>query len=162
MNAFMMASIAHDRQYRKYTGEPYICHPYDIAQESFILFHSNIMYDICLLHDIIEDSNIFTFEDIHLHIGEYEMEAVRALTNTKAGRNRGESNLIYCQQLEAAQNFLTHTVKVLDRKYNCISIKKHEPKYFHTVYKKETKELIKYLNCADKCLLEELKEVCDD
>lgn len=52
------AMEAHGRQLRKYTEEPYILHPVDVA--SIIAPHdkSGVMVPAALLHDVLEDTNV--------------------------------------------------------------------------------------------------------
>jgi len=78
--AFELAVDAHKNQRRK-TGEPYIYHPVavaDIVANEIGLGATSIA--CALLHDVVEDSDDYTFEDIERIFGETIARIVNGLT----------------------------------------------------------------------------------
>ncbi len=78
--AFEVAVDAHKEQRRK-TGEPYIYHPVavaDIVANEIGLGATSIA--CALLHDVVEDSDDYTFEDIERIFGETIARIVNGLT----------------------------------------------------------------------------------
>jgi len=78
--AFEVAVDAHKDQRRK-TGEPYIYHPVavaDIVANEIGLGATSI--SCALLHDVVEDSDDYTFEDIERLFGETVARIVNGLT----------------------------------------------------------------------------------
>ena len=78
--AFEVAVDAHKNQRRK-TGEPYIYHPVavaDIVANEIGLGATSIA--CALLHDVVEDSDAYTFEDIERLFGETVARIVNGLT----------------------------------------------------------------------------------
>ncbi len=78
--AFNIALDAHNGQRRK-TGEPYIFHPIAVAKivaDEIGLGATSIM--CALLHDVVEDSDDYTLEDIERLFGETVARVVNGLT----------------------------------------------------------------------------------
>ena len=78
--AFNIALDAHKEQRRK-TGEPYIYHPIAVAKivaDEIGLGATSIM--CALLHDVVEDSDDYTLEDIERLFGETVARIVNGLT----------------------------------------------------------------------------------
>ena len=78
--AFDIAADAHKDQRRK-TGEPYIYHPIAVAKivaEEIGL--GAISIASALLHDVVEDSDDYTFDDIEQLFGETIARVVNGLT----------------------------------------------------------------------------------
>ena len=78
--AFNIALDAHKEQRRK-TGEPYIFHPIAVAKivaDEIGLSATSIM--CALLHDVVEDSDEYTIEDIERLFGETVARIVNGLT----------------------------------------------------------------------------------
>ena len=78
--AFDVAVDAHKDQRRK-TGEPYIYHPIAVASivaNEIGLGSTSIM--CALMHDVVEDSDDYTFEDIEALFGETIAKIVNGLT----------------------------------------------------------------------------------
>ena len=59
LNAILeFATIAHQGQKRKYTGEPYIVHPIAVADKVAEIGGSMEMQAAALLHDVLEDTDV--------------------------------------------------------------------------------------------------------
>ena len=60
--AFAFAKAAHEAvgQMRKYTGEPYIVHPVEVADIVQTVAHTEVMLAAALLHDTVEDTGVTT------------------------------------------------------------------------------------------------------
>jgi (p)ppGpp synthase/HD superfamily hydrolase len=67
-------------QRRKYTGEPYMAHPREVADIVRTVPHDDAMIAAALLHDTVEDTPV-THEDILELFGEDVAELVRWLTD---------------------------------------------------------------------------------
>ena len=61
--AIEFATKAHEGQVRKYTGEPYIVHPLEVAEIVKTVEHTEEMLMAAVLHDTVEDTDT-TIEDI--------------------------------------------------------------------------------------------------
>ena len=78
--AFDIAADAHKNQRRK-TGEPYIYHPIAVAKIVANEIGLGATSIVCaLLHDVVEDSDDYTFEDIEQLFGETVARIVNGLT----------------------------------------------------------------------------------
>lgn len=80
--ALQFAKKAHTGQFRKYTGEPYIVHPVEVANLVRDYAHTchESMYCAALLHDTVEDTNT-TIEDIRREFGDIITVFVEGLTD---------------------------------------------------------------------------------
>jgi len=63
LTALKFAVIAHGDQKRKYTGDPYIVHPIEVAEIVSSVEHTDAMLQAALLHDVVEDTK-YTLEDL--------------------------------------------------------------------------------------------------
>ena len=91
--AFDIALDAHKDQRRK-TGEPYIFHPIAVAKivaNEIGLGATSIM--CALLHDVVEDSDDYTFEDIEALFGETVAKIVNGLTKISRLKTEQETSI---------------------------------------------------------------------
>ena len=79
LRAIKFATMAHNGQVRKYTGEPYIMHCLDVAQ-IVEPFSSDDMICAAILHDTIEDCCV-TKDEIADNFGGYVSDLVWWLTD---------------------------------------------------------------------------------
>ena len=105
--AYDMALIAHEGQVDK-AGNPYMEHVISVASK----MTSTEATCVALLHDVLEDSGIFTLEQIYDAFGSDVGYAVNLLT-----RRKGEKYWSYIKNL--ATDDLARTVKIADLKDNC-------------------------------------------
>lgn len=105
-NALNMAIKAHKGQVDK-AGVDYINHPVYLA------LHMNGVTEkaTALLHDVLEDSDLFTFEDIEKTCGIDVADAVMCLT-----RQKNEKYFDYIKRVKT--NFVATNVKIADLHHN--------------------------------------------
>ena len=77
---FATAAHAAVGQTRKYTGEPYIVHPIEVAKIVENHGGSNAMIAAALLHDVLEDTSV-TFDVLETEFGSEVAELVLWLTD---------------------------------------------------------------------------------
>ena len=78
--AKMLAGKAHEGQFRKYSGMPYIVHPIEVATIVQTVNHTDEMVAAALLHDVVEDTD-YSFEDIAKEVSPEVSKMVEGLTD---------------------------------------------------------------------------------
>lgn len=144
----------HGDQKRRYTGEPYVAHPVEVA--GIIAGRGWCGVDAlaaALLHDVLEDTSA-TFDDVAAVAGEKVARMVLALTNAP-GRNRAMRKAADRERLAGA-GAVVQTIKIADLLSNAPCIREHDPKFWVT-YRKEALDLLDALVDADAGLREELR-----
>jgi (p)ppGpp synthase/HD superfamily hydrolase len=159
--AFAYATAAHGalNQRRKYTGEPYINHPVEVANiVSCTVGVTESMIQAALLHDVVEDTAI-TLDEIGAHFGGVVRTHLSYLTDRsvqlnlkEAGVSRRIRKQIDAEHLSRASGD-TQTIKLSDLISNSADIVKHDPK-FGKVYLAEKEALLAVLTKGDKVLYE--------
>lgn len=156
--AYAFAKSAHEGQVRKYTGEPYINHPVEVAR--IVAGVTDDCECICaaLLHDTVEDCGV-TKDQLVKEFGYSIAEMVMQLSDVSRPEdgNRTIRKRIDCEHTAKAWP-KTKTVKLADLISNTSSICEHD-KDFARVYLKEKCALIKVLTDGDKSLLAKCKEI---
>ena len=61
--AYEFATAAHEGQVRKYTGEPYVNHPFAVAESVADHVDDKVAIAAAVLHDTVEDTAV-TLEEI--------------------------------------------------------------------------------------------------
>ena len=146
--ALAFASLKHEGQVRKYTGEPYINHPIEVATILLNVACTPEMLAAAYLHDVIEDCGV-TANEIQENFGYIVRVFVEGLTdvskpedgNRKLRKNLDRDHL-------ATQLPNVKTIKLADLISNSSSIMERDPK-FAKVYMKEVEELLKVLVSGD-------------
>ena len=77
--AFYFAAKAHDGQFRK-SGEPYICHPVEVAKILIEYGADDASVIAALLHDTVEDTDV-TLDDIKKTFGEVKFHTPQRKTS---------------------------------------------------------------------------------
>ena len=156
--AKMLAGKAHEGQFRKYSGMPYIVHPIEVATIVQEVEHSDEMIAAALLHDVVEDTD-YSFEDIAKEVSQEVADLVKGLTDvsTPEDGNRAVRKAIDKDHL-AEQNAEVQTIKLADVISNSKDIKANDPK-FAKVYIEEMKALLKVLTKGDKTLYAKAEEI---
>lgn len=140
MKALAFATEAHKAQIRKYTNEPYINHPIEVAT---ILFESfpktgvtQQMLAAALLHDVVEDCGV-TFTELRREFDDVTTLLVMGLTDlvTKAQGNRDTRKFLEAARVGMATPEI-QAIKLCDFISNTRSIVEHDPD-FAVVYLKE-------------------------
>lgn len=158
------AEFAHKGQKRKYTGEPYINHPVEVAQIVATVTDDVNMICAALLHDVIEDTWV-TLEQLSsqkLGFGKPVAELVFWLTdisNPEDG-NRKKRKEIDRLHISAAP-VDAKTIKLADLISNSKSIVEHDPD-FAKVYMEEKKLLLEVLKGGDEFLYKRAKLIIDE
>ena len=140
--AIDFAREAHGDQKRKYTHEPYIGHPINVAM--LVLNCTDSPNDVIAagaLHDVVEDTPI-TIEDIRKEFGIFIGGIVDGLTDvSKPGDgNRAARKAIDRRHLSKGSPEI-QTIKLADLIDNTSSIVKYDPE-FAKVYMAEKKLLL--------------------
>ena len=154
----MLAGKAHEGQFRKYSGMPYIVHPIEVATIVQSVDHTDEMIAAALLHDVVEDTD-YSFEDIANEVSPKVSELVKGLTDVSNPQdgNRKVRKAIDKNHL-AEQNAEVQTIKLADVISNSQDIKANDPK-FAKVYIEEMKALLEVLTKGDKTLYAKAKEI---
>ncbi len=138
-------------QRRKYTREPYIVHPAEVAR--LVTSVSDDMAMICAawLHDVVEDTAV-SITEIEFEFGDDIAQLVADLTDvsTPADGNRKKRKLIDLEHTQAASP-RAKTVKLADLIDNSSSIALHDPG-FARIYMAEKKRLLRVLQEGDPLL----------
>lgn len=154
------ARLAHEGQKRKYTGEPYINHPFAVAAKVKEIGGSMEMQAAAYLHDVLEDTDVsveelgqFLFcavavkdsaEDILDMVIDLtdEFETVKYPDLNRKTRKAMEADRLSKVSADA------QTVKYCDLFDNTISITEYDPK-FSKVYLKEKAVLLEAMKDGD-------------
>lgn len=159
---FATAAHAAVKQTRKYTNEPYINHPIEVAA---IITNTPItdwdfnMIAAALLHDVVEDTGV-TIQLIQKEFGEDIADLVGWLTDvsTPEDGNRAQRKRIDLEHT-AASPARAQTIKLADLISNTQSIVRYDPN-FAEVYLKEKQALLKVLTKGDPTLWEKANDLC--
>ena len=156
--AKMLAGKAHEGQFRKYSGMPYIVHPIEVATIIQTVEHSDEMIAAALLHDVVEDTE-YSFEDIAKEVSPEVAKLVEGLTDVSKPQdgNRKVRKALDKDHL-AKQNAEVQTIKLADVISNSQDIKANDPS-FAKVYIEEMKALLEVLDKGNKTLYAKAKEI---
>jgi len=157
--ACSFAEKAHEGQKRKYTGEPYINHPVEVAQ--IVASVTDDCETICaaFLHDVIEDCGVTKRKliDAGLGFGIAQMVAELSDVSVLTDGNRATRKAIDRYHTAKASN-RAKTVKLADLISNSKSIIEHGGK-FAGIYMEEKKLLLGVLVGGDEKLMAECKNI---
>ena len=160
--ALAFANNAHSAtgQVRKYTNEPYICHPIEVASIVSTVTSDEDVIAAAFLHDTIEDTAI-THQDILLEFGTVVAELVRWVSDvsTPADGTRAVRKAIDREHISKAPAD-AKTIKLADVISNIRNIADLDPK-FAGVYLQEKKELLLVLEGGDTRLLSKAQSLLD-
>jgi (p)ppGpp synthase/HD superfamily hydrolase len=158
--ALAFASIAHETQVRRYTGEPYITHPTNVAHVvAKVPGISEAAVCAALLHDVVEDTDV-TIEDIELYFGMAVAVYVFRLTDpVRPEMNRVARKAEDRERLSNSSNEVK-TIKLADIIDNANSIVAHDPK-FAKQFMKETKDLLVALEGGDSELFKTANDLVE-
>lgn len=150
--ARIFAENAHKEQLRKYTCEPYINHPVNVAILVNSVKHDNNMLAAALLHDVIEDTH-YTISDISKEFGCDVADLVENLTDISVPT---DGNRKIRKEIDRMHTSLSSnrakTIKIADLIDNSKNILEHDPK-FAVVYMAEKKAMLNVLIGGDLLLL---------
>ena len=149
----VFAEEAHQGQFRKYTGEPYITHPIAVMEIVSTVKHTEVMLQAALLHDVVEDTH-FDFNDIEDEFGPEVTGLVYWLTDISRPHHGNRETRKAMDALHYSRGPAeSQTVKVADLIHNTECIAKEDPNFWE-LYKHEKLHSLNLLTKADPGLLE--------
>lgn len=158
--AYLFALAAHSAigQTRKYSGEPYIVHPIEVADIVRSVPHTDEMVAAAYLHDVVEDTEI-DLEMIREQFGDTVADYVFLLTDTdkSTGLNRRERKQLDTERLARAPAEV-QTVKFADFISNTGSIVERDPKFALT-YLAEKRAMLAVMTAGDRTLHQRASEI---
>lgn len=145
---------------RKYTNDPYIIHPAEVAAIVASRPHTPEMIAAAYLHDTVEDTPV-TLNDIRQRFGPTVASLVSDLTDVSQAHqgNRAARKEIDRTHTASASN-QAKTIKLADLISNSHSIINHDPK-FAKVYMREKRALLDALVGGDTVLLATARRIVD-
>ena len=146
---YAMAAHASVQQKRKYTGEPYIVHPAEVASiVASVPGSTPDMVAAAWLHDVIEDTGC-TFTDVHMAFGIDIATLVGWLTDVSKPEdgNRAKRKAMDREHTAHAPAE-AQTIKLADLISNSRSIMQHDPEFAKT-YLEEKRLLLEVLTKGD-------------
>jgi (p)ppGpp synthase/HD superfamily hydrolase len=154
---FATAAHAAVGQKRKYTGEPYVVHPLEVANIVMAAGGSEASIAAAMLHDVLEDTAV-TYDLLEDEFGNEVAELVLWLTDVSKPEDGNRSTRkALDRQHSAAAPAEAQTIKVADLISNTRSIVAHDPD-FAVVYLQEKRQLLEVLTKADPALLNQAKK----
>jgi (p)ppGpp synthase/HD superfamily hydrolase len=155
---YAMAAHAAVGQKRKYTNEPYIVHPAEVARiVAGVPGSTPDMVAAAWLHDVVEDTGC-TFNDIHMGFGIDIATLVQWLTDVSKPE---DGPRWYRKKMDrehtAAAPAEAQTIKLADLISNTKSIIAHDPK-FAKVYLEEKRLLLDVMTRGDAGLMAEARK----
>jgi (p)ppGpp synthase/HD superfamily hydrolase len=155
---YAMAAHASVKQVRKYTGEPYIVHPAEVAKiVAGVPGSTPDMVAAAWLHDVVEDTGC-TFTDIHMAFGIDIATLVGWLTDVSKPEdgNRAVRKAID-REHSAMAPAEAQTVKLADLISNSRSIVQHDPAFAKT-YLEEKRLMLEVMTKGDPTLMAEARK----
>lgn len=157
--ARIFATAAHSAvaQLRKYTHEPYIVHPAEVAGIVASVPHTDEMLAAAWLHDTVEDTGV-TNEIIRAEFGDKVAELVGWLTDVSRPEqgNRAVRKAID-RAHSASAPAEAQTVKLADLISNTRSITAHDAK-FAVTYLEEKRLMLEVMTKGDATLMAEARK----
>lgn len=156
------ATLAHEGQVRKYTGEPYIEHPLEVARMVAKCQHiTPEMMAAAVLHDVVEDCHV-PLQEIDRVFGINVYRLVESLTDVSRpedGNRAARKQIDWVHTEQACPD--AKTIKLADLISNTRSIVAHDPG-FAKIYMEEKAQLLSVLWQGDErlynCALSLLEE----
>ena len=155
---FATAAHAAVGQKRKYTFEPYIVHPTEVASIVASVSHTNEMLAAAWLHDTVEDTGV-SIVDIQVEFGNEVASLVGWLTDVSKPEqgNRAVRKAIDREHTARAPA-AAQTVKLADLIANSRSILAHDTA-FARVYLEEKRMLLEVLTRGDATLMAQARRI---
>ncbi len=153
--ARLFATAAHAAvgQLRKYTHEPYIVHPAEVAKIVRSVPHTEAMLAAAWLHDTVEDTGV-SIELIRAEFGSEVSDLVGWLTDvSRPDHGNRAARKAIDRAHTAAAPAEAQTVKLADLISNTRSIVAHDPKFAET-YLAEKRLLLEVMHRGDRTLME--------
>jgi (p)ppGpp synthase/HD superfamily hydrolase len=149
---YAMAAHAAVQQKRKYTGQPYIVHPAEVASiVASVPGSTPDMVAAAWLHDVVEDTGC-TYTDIHLAFGADIAALVGWLTDVSKPEDGNRAKRKAMDREHTAQAPAeAQTIKLADLISNSKSIMEHDPEFAKT-YLEEKRMLLEVMTKGDRGL----------
>ena len=149
---FATAAHAAVAQLRKYTNEPYIIHPAEVASIVRSVPHTDEMVAAAWLHDVVEDTGV-TIETIREEFGTEVADLVGGLTDVSRPE---QGNRATRKAIDRAHTAMApaeaQTIKLADLISNTRSILEHDQKFAKT-YLEEKRLLLEVMTKGDATLM---------
>jgi len=156
LEAARYATVMHGDQKRKYTGEPYVVHCFEVADWVASVTDDATMIAAALLHDVVEDTPA-TEADVRQMFGDRIADLVAWLTDVSKTEHGNRAARKEIDRLHSAVSPAdAQTIKLADLCSNTQSIVRHDPG-FAVVYLKEKALLLPMLDKGDTRLWEAAK-----
>lgn len=159
--AIIIAARAHSGQRRKYTNDPYICHPLDVVQILTQHGHTDpVMLAAAAMHDVLEDTAV-TAEDLRKWYGvpDEVVDLVEELTEPQVEGNRATRKAAEAIRLSTV-SAEAQTIKCADMISNTQSIVKYDPG-FARVYLQEKLDVLKRMKAAEYTIRSNAMLLCN-
>ena len=155
---FATAAHAAVGQLRKYTYEPYIVHPAEVAGIIDSLEGATAeMVAAAWLHDVVEDTGV-TIETIRAEFGEKVAELVGWLTDVSRPEQGNRATRKAIDRAHTAMaSAEAQTIKLADLISNTRSILEHDEKFAKT-YLEEKRMLLEVMTKGDATLMAEARK----
>jgi (p)ppGpp synthase/HD superfamily hydrolase len=149
---FAIAAHAAVQQKRKYTNEPYIVHPAEVARiVASVEGSTPDMVAAAWLHDVVEDTGV-TYTDIHMSFGPEIAVLVGWLTDVSKPTDGNRATRKAIDREHTAQAPAeAQTIKLADLISNSRSIMEHDPEFAKT-YLAEKRMLLEVMTKGDRGL----------
>jgi (p)ppGpp synthase/HD superfamily hydrolase len=149
---YAMAAHASVKQVRKYTGEPYIVHPAEVAKiVAGVPGATPDMVAAAWLHDVVEDTGC-TFTDIHMAFGIDIATLVGWLTDVSKPEDGNRAHRKAMDRAHTADAPAeAQTIKLADLISNSRSIMAHDPAFART-YLEEKRLMLAVMTRGDRGL----------
>lgn len=156
--ARLYAANAHAavRQLRKYTYEPYIMHPYRVAEIVATVPHTEEMLAAAWLHDTVEDTYV-SCEDIKVRFGDNIANMVSWLTDQRPTMGSRATRIEQNRLRLADAPPEVKTIKLADLLDNVSCIAQYDAQFAYT-YLEEKYEALKVLKQGDPALFAKTHE----
>jgi (p)ppGpp synthase/HD superfamily hydrolase len=145
---YAMAAHAAVGQRRKYTNEPYIVHPAEVAKiVAGVPGSTPDMVAAAWLHDVVEDTGC-TYTDVHMAFGADIAALVGWLTDVSKPEDGNRAHRKAMDRAHTAEAPAeAQTIKCADLRSNTISIAKYDPAFAKT-YLAEKREMLAVMTKA--------------
>ena len=155
---YAMAAHAAVGQKRKYTGEPYIVHPAEVAKiVAGVPGSTPDMVAAAWLHDVVEDTGC-TFTDVHMAFGIDIATLVGWLTDVSKPEDGNRAHRKAMDRAHSAEAPAeAQTVKLADLISNSKSIMAHDPAFAKT-YLEEKRLMLEVMTKGDPTLMAEARK----
>ena len=155
---YAMAAHAAVGQRRKYTNEPYIVHPAEVAKiVASVPGATPDMVAAAWLHDVVEDTGC-TFTDVHMAFGIDIATLVGWLTDVSKPTDGNRAHRKAIDRAHSAEAPAeAQTIKLADLISNSRSIVQHDPAFAKT-YLEEKRLLLEVMTKGDPTLMAEARK----